>query len=118
MPLVIRPEQYQAFEAQRLRYFAEEVARTLSPIIADLPAIPLQHSTDQFVFAQLKRAEMHGLTRRNEMMAWTLCAMVHGPDFEQKMPQVRQVIVDQNYDRSVLLTLLAMRGLKREEFAG
>ena len=117
MQLVIRPDQYLAFEAQRLRYFAEEVALTLSPIVANLPAIPPQHLTDQFVFAQLNRAEMQGLTRRNEMMAWTLCAMVLGPDFEQKVPEVRQIIVDPNYDRSVLLTLLAMRGLKRGEFA-
>lgn len=117
MSLVIRPEQYLALQAQRLRDFAAEVGRTLAPIVANRQTIPSQHATDQFALEQLKRAEMHGLKRRNEMMAWTLCAMVYGPDFEERMPQSRQILADRNYDRSVLLTLLAMHGLKNGESA-
>ena len=114
MSLVFRPEQYSALEAQRLRDFAAEVVRILAPVVADLPEVPPQRTTEPFVLAQLEEADTHGLKRRNELVAWTLCAMVHGPDFAWRMPQVRAILDDRNYDRSVLFTLLATQGLTSE----
>ena len=113
MHLAIRPEQQRVFEDQRLRAYAAEVASALTPIVSSRRSATTKPVTAEFAFEQLKRARTHGLKRRDEGMAWTLCALVHGADFDQKMPQVRQIVADQNYDRSVLLTQLAITGLKK-----
>jgi uncharacterized membrane protein YciS (DUF1049 family) len=51
------------------------------------------------------------------MMAWALCAVVLGADFAQSIQRVDHIVAEQNYDRSVLLTLLATRGLQSAEGA-
>lgn len=112
MPIMITPAQHLALEAQQLRAFAAEVARTLAPILGGHRALPGREATERFAHEQLERARMHGLKRKNEMMAWTLCALVHGADFEQRIPQVGDIVAERHYDRSMLLTLLAMHGLR------
>ncbi|HEX7688437.1 MAG TPA: hypothetical protein VF453_12060 [Burkholderiaceae bacterium] len=114
MPIMIKPAQYAALEAQQLRTFAAEVARTLS-------AIPSNHATPstpggpvEFAHEQVQRASRLGLKRRNEMMAWALCAWVHGTDFDHRMPEIRQIVAEPNYDRSMMLTVVAMHGLRGE----
>ena len=113
MHLTIRTEQCKVFEEQSLRTFATEVASTLAPILADQQAAGAGRVTNDFVYEQLQRAEMNGLERKNELMAWTLCALVHGADFDQKLPRVSQILADRHYDRSVLFTQLALEGLKK-----
>ena len=113
MQLSIRPEQHRVFEDRGLRTFAAEVASILAPIVANRPIAHAGPVDADFAVAQLERARAHGLARRDEGMAWTLCALVYGPDFDQRMPQVRRIVADPNYDRSVLLTQLAVTELKK-----
>ena len=117
MHIVIRTEQFKVFEEQKLRSFAAEVASTLAPIVAGRQTASADAVTREFAFEQLKRAQTHGLKRRDEMMAWTLCASVYGPGFDLAMPRVGRIIADRNYDRSVLLTQLAIDGLNKEGLA-
>ena len=117
MQLVMRPAQQKVFEEKKLRDFAVEVAAALTPVVANRQTASGGTVTREFAFEQLKRAETRGLKRRDEMMAWTLCALVHGPGFDEKMPRVRQILADRNYDRSVLFTQLAIDGLEKGEAA-
>lgn len=112
MPIMITPAQLLALEAQQMRTFAAEVARTLGPILAAHRSPPVTGPTEQFAHEQLEQARMLGLKRKNEMMAWTLCALVHGAGFEHRLPEAREIVAERNYDRSTLLTLLAMHGLR------
>ncbi len=112
MPLMITAAQYLALELRQLHVFAAEIAATLEPILAARPSESDGAITPAFAIAQIERARTNGLKRRNELMAWTLCAAVHGDGFERRMPELSQILNDRNYDRSMLLTLLAMRGLR------
>ena len=112
MAIMFTPAQMLVLEAQQLRAFAAEVARTLTPIVGKHRAMPGPEATERFACEQLERARMRGLKRKNEMMAWSLCAFVHGADFEQRIEQVGEILAERNYDRSMLLTLLALHGLR------
>jgi len=111
VPIMITPVQVAALETHQLNAFAAEVARTLDPILAGQPPAVRRNVTEAFARQQIERARVLGLKRRNEMMAWTLCALVHGADFEWRIAEVHQIVAERNYDRSMLLTLLAMNGL-------
>lgn len=112
---MITPLQYAALESRQLHAFASEVALALQQILADQSPAVRQNATEPFARQQIERARVLGLRRRNEMMAWTLCAMVHGADFERRAPEVQHIVAEQNYDRSMLLTLFAMSGLRASE---
>lgn len=77
----------------------------------------MQDPTDRFALEQMRLAEKQGLKRKNELMAWTLCALVHGPGFDVRIPQVREIVEERVYDRSMLLTLLAVHGMKNRGVA-
>lgn len=96
MPIMITPVQYAALESRQLQAFAAEVARTLEPIVAGQPPAVRRNVTEPFARQQVERARLLGLRRRNEMMAWTLCAVVHGTDFEQRVPEVQQIVAEKN----------------------
>ncbi len=115
MPMMITLEQYATLETHQWHAFAAEVARTLEPILATRPVAAGQVVTEPFARKQIARARELGLKHRNEMMAWTLCASVHGVDFERRIPQVNAIVEERNYDRATLLTLLAMNGLRGAE---
>lgn len=117
MTMVIRREQFRVFEEQRMLAFAGEVASKLSEVAAQWGVRPDSPALTHFALGQLRKGEAAGLKKRDELMAFALCALVFGNGFHQSLLPAREILADACYDRATLLAQLAIGGLKKGLFA-
>ena len=116
-PLVILREQIRVFAEQQTRVFAGEVASRLSEVAAQWGVRLARPELTDFALDQLRKGEAAGLKKRDELMAFALCALVHGDGFHQRLLPVREILADVCYDRATLLAQLAISGLKKGALA-
>lgn len=116
-PLVILREQLRVFEEQQIRAFAGEVASRLSEVAVQRGIRLARPALTDFALDQLRKGGAAGLKKRDELMAFALCALVHGDGFHQRLLPVREILTDVCYDRATLLAQLAISGLKKGAFA-
>lgn len=113
MSLVIRREQLRVFKEQRMRAFAGEVASKLFEVVAQREGRSALPTLTDFALDQLRKGEAAGLKKRDELMSFALCALVHGDGFHQSLLSAREILTDACYDRATLLAHLAIGGLKK-----
>lgn len=116
LSLLISREQLRVFEEQQLRTFAGEVASRLFEVAAQRGAMPTLPALTNFALNQLRKGAAAGLKKRDELMAFALCALVHGDGFHQSLLPAREILTDTCYDRATLLAQLAISGLKNGVF--